>query len=125
MNFPPFFLGTKRISGRFPLSFQVAPALTLAIGILFLPESPRWLMEKDRSEEARVVINRLHSDGSNEEFLDLEFIEIQDAIRADRLSRTHSWNEIFSRPSWRRRLMLGCGIQAFGQLSGINGTSSM
>ncbi|CAK7228673.1 hypothetical protein SEUCBS140593_006991 [Sporothrix eucalyptigena] len=31
-----------------------------------------------------------------------------------------SWREIIDNPSWRRRLLLGCGIQAFGQLSGIN-----
>lgn len=31
-----------------------------------------------------------------------------------------SWVEIITKPAWRRRLLLGCGIQAFGQLSGVN-----
>ncbi|KAJ3535859.1 hypothetical protein NM208_g6960 [Fusarium decemcellulare] len=105
---------------RFPLSFQAVPAMILAIGILFLPESPRWLMEKDRAEETRETLRRLHYDGTNDDFILAEFQEIQNSIQADGRSQTRSWSEIIKRPSWRRRLLLGCGIQAFGQLSGIN-----
>jgi hypothetical protein len=120
-----FFLITDSFPGRFPLSFQVVPALILAVGIFFLPESPRWLLEKDRDDEARQTLRKLHYDGKNEEFLRLEFMEIQDAIQQDRINQSRSWISIFSKPSWRRRLMLGCGVQAFGQLSGINGLTSI
>lgn len=107
--------------GRFPLSFQVFPALVLACGIMFLPESPRWLMEKDRVEEAKTNLRRLHYNGQNDEFLNLEFSEISQSIAADRQLKSYTFKQILTNPSWRRRLMLGCGIQAFGQLSGING----
>jgi sugar porter (SP) family MFS transporter len=105
---------------RFPLSFQVVPGLIMASGIWFLSESPRWLCEKERYQEAQDVLTRLHGTGNNQEFLDLEFLEIRDTIIAEKALAVKSWKEMVSRPSWRKRLFLGMGIQAFGQLSGIN-----
>ncbi|PYH28363.1 general substrate transporter [Aspergillus neoniger CBS 115656] len=45
---------------RFPLSFQCVPGLVLMAGVWFLQESPRWLMEQDRHEEALATLHRLH-----------------------------------------------------------------
>ncbi|WAO97362.1 MFS domain-containing protein [Fusarium falciforme] len=106
-------------SWRFPLAFQCVPALILVAGIWFLNESPRWLMEKDKHEEARTVLNKLRK-GENASQIDLEFIEIRDVIAADREIGKVSAMSILTKPSWRKRLLLGCGIQAFGPLSGIN-----
>ena len=78
-------------------------------------------MEKDRSEDARASLRQLHYDGHNDDFLVAEFLEIQTAINMDRQRATQRWSAILREPSWRRRLAPGCGIQAFGQLSGING----
>jgi MFS family permease len=110
------------LQGRFPLAFQCIPALILLCGIWFLQESPRWLMEQDRHEEALAVLHKLHDDGteSTKEYVELEFREIRDVIVADRNANEISWSSIFRKPSWRRRLLLGCGVQAFGPLSGIN-----
>lgn len=105
---------------RFPLSFQVIPGLIMAAGIWFMPESPRWLIERERYQEAEDVLNRLHSNGRNAEFLRLEYREIRDTIVAEKAIAVGSWTEMVSRPSWRKRLALGMGVQAFGQLSGIN-----
>jgi hypothetical protein len=126
---------------RFPLSFQVIPGknlfgiissetftnytqqflgIIMAGGIWFLAESPRWLVEKERYEEAQTVLARLHGTGNNEEFLELEFREIRDTIVAEKTIAVKSWTAIFTTPSWRKRLFLGMGVQAFGQLSGIN-----
>lgn len=102
---------------RFPLAFQVVPGLCLAIGTWFLQESPRWLMEKDRFDEARQALFKLHGNGSNQEFLDLEFAEIRDTIIAEKTLAVKSWSGLVKKPSWRKRLILGCGIQAWGQLS--------
>lgn len=105
---------------RFPLAFQVLPGLLLAGGIWFLCESPRWLIEQDRMEEAHQVIVKMHANGSNQEFLELEFREIRDTIVAEKTLAVRSWRKILTKKSWRRRLFLGMGVQAFGQLSGIN-----
>ena len=105
---------------RFPLSFQVVPGLIMAGGVWFMSESPRWLVEKGRYEEAQLTLSNLHGNGHNQEFLDLEFREIRDTIIAEKTVAVRSWGEMLSRASWRKRLALGMGIQAFGQLSGIN-----
>lgn len=111
-----------QLQWRFPLGFQCFPAFILISGIFFLCESPRWLVEKDRHDEARAVLKRLRFDGSleSEELVDLELREIRDVVAADRLHNQTSWKTIFTKPSWRKRLLLGCGVQAFGPLSGIN-----
>ena len=95
------------------------PSLILLVGIFFLNESPRWLMEKDKQEEARAVLSKLRS-GQDQELIELEVQEIRDVIVADRATGSVSWKSILTRPTWRKRLLLGCGIQAFGPLSGIN-----
>lgn len=66
------------------------------------------------------MLTKLHGNGSNAEFLDLEFREIRDTIVAEKTLQVDSWAALLSKPSWRKRLLLGCGLQAFGQLSGIN-----
>ncbi|KAF5016277.1 hypothetical protein F66182_12097, partial [Fusarium sp. NRRL 66182] len=112
------FVSTE-FSWRFPLAFQIVPGLILVGGIWFLDESPRWLMEKDRHEEAMVVLKNIRK-GTSQEALDLEFREIRDVIAADRAVGNTSWKLILTKASWRKRLILGCAIQAFGPLSGIN-----
>lgn len=107
------------VQWRFPLAFQCIPPLILLIGIWFLQESPRWLMEKDRIEDAHKALCKLRS-GTSDEHIELELREIQDVIAADRLHNQTSWTTIFTKKSWFKRLLLGCGVQAFGPLSGIN-----
>jgi hypothetical protein len=76
-------------------------------------------MEKDKHEEARAVLQKIR-DGENASRINLEFIEIRDVIAADReIGNITTWS-IITKPSWRKRLLLGCGVQAFGPLSGIN-----
>jgi hypothetical protein len=76
-------------------------------------------MEKDRHEEARAVLGKLRG-GTDASLIDLEFIEIRDVIAADREIGRVTTMSILTKPSWRKRLLLGCGVQAFGPLSGIN-----
>jgi len=92
----------------------------LMVGVWFLTESPRWLVEKGRHEEAKAVLHKLHFNGSNAEMVELEYREIRDVVAADRANIDIKWYTIFTKPSWRRRLLLGAGCQAFCQLSGIN-----
>ncbi|KAJ5085495.1 general substrate transporter [Penicillium argentinense] len=107
---------------RFPLAFQCVPGIVLAAGVWFLNESPRWLMEKDRHDEALAALHRLHGDGTpeKEQYIELEYQEIRDTIEAERALTKITFTSIVTKSSWRRRLILGCAVQAFGPISGIN-----
>ncbi|KAH8430890.1 uncharacterized protein LDX57_008554 [Aspergillus melleus] len=76
-------------------------------------------MEQDHHEEARRLLESRRS-GPEPQTIDLKFRKIWDVILVDRAFRNISWRSIITKLSWRRRLILGCGVQAFGPLSGIN-----
>ncbi|KAK2039192.1 general substrate transporter [Colletotrichum somersetense] len=110
-------------SWRFPLAFQCVPGIVIATGIYFLEESPRWLVEKGRYAEARRSLDTLRA-GVEEKLVEAEYAEIRHAVRAQSALREAEggslWRALVTRPSWRRRLLLGCGVQAFSPLSGVN-----
>ncbi|KAF2027049.1 MFS sugar transporter-like protein [Setomelanomma holmii] len=111
---------SSSFSWRFPLAFQCAPCLMLLCGMMFFPESPRYLCETDRAEEALKVLKKLHYDGTNDEWIQTEFQEIKLTIDAERAITAPGWRVMFTVPTWRTRLMHATLIQMFGQMTGIN-----
>ena len=105
---------------RFPLAFQAIPALILAVGLIFFPESPRQLMEMDCEDEAMRVLRKLHYDGKNQDWIRAEFHEIKTTIAAEKAITVPGWRIMFTVPQWRLRLMHGVLVQVFTQLTGIN-----
>lgn len=51
---------------RGPLAVQAIPLALLIPLTFFIPETPRWLVSKDRTEEAMQIIRRLHETGDND-----------------------------------------------------------
>jgi sugar porter (SP) family MFS transporter len=116
-------LHTGAFSWRFPLAVQAAPAVILGIGVWFLPESPRWLIEKGHKDAGKAVLNRLHLNHArtNTDLVESEFTQICETIASDSRTVVSSWRQLlFSSPTWRHRVLLACGIQAFTQCSGTN-----
>ncbi|KAH8810885.1 putative sugar transporter [Xylogone sp. PMI_703] len=60
-----------------PLTLQLAPAVVLLIGMLFVPFTPRWLMHHGHEDEARRVLAKLRSADVNSQVVELEFLEIK------------------------------------------------
>ena len=104
-------------SWRIPLGLQIVPALILAIGILFFPFSPRWLMANGREEDALRVLMQIRSCSQGE--ILMEYNEIKQEIDLEREQSVQSYSQLFRVPL-RRRLILGIGIQTLQQLTGIN-----
>jgi MFS family permease len=109
---------TSSFSWRFPLGFQCIPCIMIICGILFFPESPRYLMEIDRADEALAVLRKLHFDGSNEDWIQSEFNEIKLTIEAEKAITAPGWLIMFKVPAWRSRLMHATLVQAFTQMTG-------
>ncbi|KAM0749989.1 general substrate transporter [Meredithblackwellia eburnea MCA 4105] len=107
-------------SFRLPWGLQLIPAVVLVIGMIFLPETPRWLMDHDRNEEALKLLASIHGGGDpNNELVQLEYNEIKDQIDFDRTQAARSYADLV-KPGIFRRVALGCAIQMWSQLCGMN-----
>ncbi|RSM18481.1 hypothetical protein CDV31_002617 [Fusarium ambrosium] len=60
-----------------PICLQLAPALILFIGMMWMPFSPRWLIHHDREAEAREILADLRGLPTDHELIELEFLEIK------------------------------------------------
>lgn len=102
------------------ISFQmVFPAIVLC-GIWWMPESPRYLVTKDRLEEAHDVLYRLHSDSKdpNHEFARRELYQIRKQIALDK-TLAKSYLDIFRQQSLRRRALITMFLEFSLMSSGI------
>ncbi|KAI1289021.1 sugar transporter [Xylaria venustula] len=121
-------------SWRFPLAFQTFPSLILAVGTFFLPFSPRWLMMKDRQDEARASLSRIRRVPESDHRIRLEMLEIQASALFDTETTAamypgitspfgllwRRYGSLFTIRHLNRRLFIACFIQFIQQFTGIN-----
>ncbi|KAL4804620.1 general substrate transporter [Aspergillus unguis] len=120
-------------SWRLPLALQIAPALTLGIGMLFFPDSPRWLLMKERDDEALSALSRLRRLATGDNTLQNEYLEIRASIMLENtFSREHfphlsgvklhaaQYLSLVTKWSRFRRLAIGCVVMFFQQFMGCN-----
>ena len=106
---------------RVPLALQCAWPLLLLGGLYWVPESPRWLIMNDRLDEAKAILQRLHStskDTTDDEYALAEFYQIQKQVLIDRTLGS-SWVHMFKKPSYRKRALLAIGTTGIIQCSGV------
>ncbi|RKU47454.1 hypothetical protein DL546_009029 [Coniochaeta pulveracea] len=105
---------------RLPWGLQVVPALLLFLGLLFLPESPRWLAKKDRWEESKAVLTLVHGKGDpNSPFVAHEMEEIREMVEFERANADVSYMELI-KPNMINRTTIGVFTQIWSQLTGMN-----
>lgn len=96
---------------RWMFGVAAIPALILVIGLIFVPESPRWLMSRGLAERAREILKRIRQSSS----VDAEISEIEQSLG----KQEGGWREILS-SSVRPALIVGIGLAIFQQFTGIN-----
>ncbi|KAF4548185.1 Sugar (and other) transporter-like protein 39 [Elsinoe fawcettii] len=107
---------------RFPLAFQAVFAIFLILQIIGLPESPRWLVEQDRYDEARAVIAAIKDVPSDDQEVNTILLDIRSGLEDERKDGPFRFRELFSWGEQQnlRRLLLTISIQMGQQFSGSN-----
>jgi MFS family permease len=106
-------------SWRLPSLLQAICSIIILVFIFFMPESPRWLCNKDRHEEALYIFARWHGEGNeNDEFVQLEYAEVKAAIELDKESGKTGWADFFKTKGNRKRITIITAIGFFSQWSG-------
>jgi len=116
-------LGTTSIPSnwawRLPSLLQICPSILQICTVFFLPESPRFLVSKDRDDDAKEVLIKYHAEGDASSLLvQAEIVQIRETIRTEMEVSNQSWLELFSTYGMRRRLIITLFIGLFTQLSG-------
>jgi len=97
---------------RWMLGLAVIPGIALIFGILPLPDSPRWLIRRNRLDEGREVLRKLRPGA--------DIARELDDIRAELAQETGgTWSDLLA-PAFRKALIVGIGLAVFQQVTGIN-----
>jgi hypothetical protein len=105
---------------RGPLGIAMLPEVIFLLGCWWLPESPRYYIQRDRPKEAWKIIHGLHSDTADptDEFAKREFYQIHHQVLFDRSLKT-SWKDLFKRPSYRKRAIISIMLSYCIMSSGL------
>ncbi|MBW7982955.1 sugar porter family MFS transporter [Enterobacillus tribolii] len=98
---------------RWMLGVITIPAVLLLIGVIFLPDSPRWLASRGSHEQAKRVLERLRD--TSEQARD-ELNEIRESLK---LKQT-GWTLFKENKNFRRAVFLGVLLQVMQQFTGMN-----
>jgi SP family arabinose:H+ symporter-like MFS transporter len=96
---------------RAMFGMEMVPATGLLFLLLFVPESPRWMIQQGQEKSGKHILEKI----SGTRVAGEEFNEILRSL-GDEKGRMR---ELF-RPGLRKALMIGVGLSVFGQLTGIN-----
>jgi MFS transporter, SP family, major inositol transporter len=100
---------------RFMLVIATLPAVALWIGMLTMPESPRWLASKDRFDDALKVLQQVRSPKDAQDEVD----EVRRLAMEDKEAKGGGWRDL-AVPWIRRVLLVGLGIAIVQQITGVN-----
>lgn len=100
---------------RYMLVIGVLPAFALLIGMLRVPESPRWLTEQNRRDDALDVLRQVRSP----ERAEAEIADVDSLVDEEQARRCGQWSDL-AVPWVRRLIIIGAVLGIFQQFTGIN-----
>lgn len=100
---------------RIPIGlFYIVPTIVASL-IFLIPESPRWLLRKNRINEARVNLTKLRQGAFSEDAIESEFQELRVALEQEQ--EQGKFAELFDRHNIRRTVIV-LGVNFFQQATG-------
>ncbi|WVZ07273.1 hypothetical protein V8G54_020619 [Vigna mungo] len=119
INIERFSSSSSLVPGtwRWMLGVSGVPAVIQFVLMLFLPESPRWLFIKNRKNEAVDVLSKIYDVARLED--EVDFLTAQSEQDRQRRSNIKFW-DVFKSKEIRSAFLVGGGLLAFQQFTGIN-----
>mmetsp|Transcript_101168 Transcript_101168/g.151539 ORF Transcript_101168/g.151539 Transcript_101168/m.151539 type:complete len:522 (-) Transcript_101168:198-1763(-) len=101
------------------ISGAILPIVMIILVRTVMPESPRWLVDQGRDDEAKTILRTIYPEGFN---VDPVVSDIKEALERERIAeQAMGWNVIlFPTPAIRRMLIVGVGIAVAQQAVGID-----
>ena len=106
-------------SFRIPWGLQMVPAVLLSVGMLFFPESPRWLIKQGRYDAAYESIRRLRR-SSLQAARDLYYIHVLLEAEVEIQTGRNLFVELFTVPRNRRATLASSIVMFMQQFCGVN-----
>ncbi|KAL2270194.1 hypothetical protein VTJ83DRAFT_2378 [Remersonia thermophila] len=107
-------------SWRVPAILQALPSLIQIVFIYWVPESPRWLIAKDKHDQALQTLAKYHANGDvNNATVQFEYQEIKETLRLEfEASKSSSYLDFFRTRGNRYRFAVLISLGIFSQWSG-------
>lgn len=118
IEFGLYFVKNSQVNFRFPIAFQGFFALIVTSLVLFMPESPRWLIKKDEMEKAQTVLGALEDMPDDSEVVTTELQIIYDTFQEEKRDTTSFFAMGPERQFHRACLAVFAALLA--QMTGIN-----
>ncbi|KAI0460655.1 general substrate transporter [Xylaria acuta] len=116
--------GPADLVWRFPIAFQIIFGIIVSTAMIWLPESPRWLLTHERYEDANNVIAAIRGYDVDSEETGIERAIILDSIRASGVfgGKSTPYKALFTNGKTQhfRRMLLGASSQFMQQVGGCN-----
>ncbi|KAI0013203.1 general substrate transporter [Xylariaceae sp. FL0662B] len=126
--------GDPATGWRWMVGLGAVPALVQCALVLFMPETPRWLVKSGRSTDAwRVIQKTAGSSTASRNLVDSILKDIETEVRAEQAaaavtaggaksstSWSHGWVQLLAQGKNRRALVIACTLQGLQQLCGFN-----
>lgn len=105
---------------RAPLALGCLPCILGLISLAFVPESPRYLLIRGKTEQAWAIVRDLHHapNDADHSFAEQEFTLMREQILFEATNKV-SVVEMLRTPSYRKRLVIGCGLPFVLMSSGV------
>lgn len=121
---------------RWMVGLGALPAALQCVVMVFMPESPRWLVQAGRGEEAKAVLQKVFGGGAEAKTVQPVLKAIEREVREEEEAKRErargatkeagwfpgvadNWSELFGVPGNRRALTIACLLQGLQQLCGF------